>query len=188
MIFDAVPCYTPSDYRFKLGTSPQDLRGYYDLRRRIFCDEQHVFVSDDRDEIDRDSIPLVCTSILAGMDDAVVGVVRIDQREPGVWYGSRLGVDPRYRRVRRLSPGVQVRNHQPAYRGLGALGAGLIYKAVSTAHRLGCETFLATVQHQNARFFERLHWTPIGESVLHGIRHVHMQADLNFYPPAYEIA
>jgi hypothetical protein len=51
---------------------------------------------------------------------------------------------------------VALRNHQPIYRGLGALGAGLIYKAVSMAHALGCKEFLATVQHQNARFFQRL--------------------------------
>jgi putative N-acetyltransferase (TIGR04045 family) len=70
------------------------------------------------------------------------------------------------------------------YRGLGAIGAGLIYKAVSTAHALGCQEFLATVQHQNARFFERLHWKPLGEMELFGLRHVKMRADLSFYPPA----
>jgi putative N-acetyltransferase (TIGR04045 family) len=79
---------------------------------------------------------------------------------------------------------VAIRNHQPIYRGLGALGAGLIYKAVSTAHALGCREFLATVQHQNARFFQRLHWEPMGELELFGLTHVKMRADLNYYQPA----
>ena len=64
------------------------------------------------------------------------------------------------------------------FRGLGALGAGLIYKAVSTAHAIGCHEFLATVQHQNARFFQRLHWEPLEELELFGIQHVKMRADL----------
>ena len=51
-----------------------------------------------------------------------------------------------FRSVKKLSPGVALRNRQPVYRGLGALGAGLIFKAVSTAHALGCHEFLATVQ------------------------------------------
>jgi len=112
------------------------------------------------------------------------GVVRIDERAPGVWYGSRLGVREDFRSLRHLSPAVAARNHQPVYRGLGALGAGLIFKAVSTAHALGCLEFLATVQHQNARFFQRLHWEPIEELELHGMQHVKMRADLNHYRPA----
>jgi putative N-acetyltransferase (TIGR04045 family) len=110
--------------------------------------------------------------------------VRIDEREPNLWYGSRLGIAADFRSVKKISPGVALRNHQPIYRGLGALGAGLIYKAVSTAHALGCREFLATVQHQNAKFFQRLHWEPLGELELFGLRHVKMRADLGYYRPA----
>jgi len=73
---------------------------------------------------------------------------------------------------------------QPVHLGLGALGAGLIYKAVSLAHALGCREFLATVQHQNARFFERLHWRPLEKLDLFGIPRVRMQADLQHNRPA----
>jgi predicted N-acetyltransferase YhbS len=134
--------------------------------------------------VDERAIPIVCESLIAAMEDLVVGVVRIDERDSGVWYGSRLGVAGEFRSIKKLSPGVAVRNHQPVYRGLGALGAGLIYKAVSTAHALGCREFLATVQHQNARFFQRLHWEPMGELELFGLTHVKMRADLNYYRPA----
>ena len=184
MLFDTYHHFTPQDFIFRIASAPEALEGYWALRRAIFCEEQHVFEDSDRDEIDAHAIPIVCETLIAGMEDAVVGAVRIDERQPGVWYGSRLGVHADYRSVKKISPGVASRNHQPIYRGLGALGAGLIYKAVSTAHALGCREFLATVQHQNAKFFQRLHWEPLGELELFGLRHVKMRADLSYYRPA----
>jgi predicted GNAT family N-acyltransferase len=184
MIFDPFDRFSEPDFIFRIARTPDALEGYWALRRKIFCEEQKIFRGTDRDEIDVKAIPIVCRTVLAGMEDAVVGVVRIDEREPGLWYGSRLGVAADYRSVKRLSPGVVERNHLPVYRGLGALGAGLIFKAVSMAHTLGCQEFLATVQHQNARFFQRLHWEPLEEMSLHGIPHVRMRADLSHYRPA----
>ncbi len=187
MIFDPFHQFAPQDFIFKIARSQDELAGYWELRRAIFCDEQGIFSGTDRDAIDGDAIPIICESLIAGMGDAVVGVVRIDEREPGVWHGSRLGVAADFRSVKKLSPGVAMRNHQPVHRGLGALGAGLIFKAVSTAHALGCREFLATVQHQNARFFQRLHWEPLGELELFGIQHVKMRADLGYYRPAESV-
>jgi hypothetical protein len=184
MVFDPYQCFAPQDFVFKIAHSQLEVEGYWALRRAIFCEEQGIFRGSDRDEIDERAIPIICQSLIGGMEDLVVGEVRIDEREPGVWYGSRLGVAPEFRTIKKLSPGVAVRNHQPVYRGLGALGAGLIYKAVSMAHALGCREFLATVQHQNARFFQRLHWEPIGELKLFGLAHIKMRADLNYYQPA----
>ena len=184
MLFDSYHCFTPQDFVFKIAQTQLELEGYWALRRAIFCQEQGIFHESDQDTVDQRAIPIVCASLVAGMEDQVVGVVRIDEREPGLWYGSRLGVAEEFRSIKKLSPGVAVRNHQPVYRGLGALGAGLIYKAVSTAHALGCREFLATVQHQNARFFRRLHWEPMGELELFGLAHVKMRADLNYYQPA----
>jgi predicted GNAT family N-acyltransferase len=184
MIFDSFRQFTPQDFVFKIAETSSELEGYWQLRQQVFCMEQEIFSGTDRDEIDDYAIPIVCESLIAGMEDSVVGVVRIDERAPRVWYGSRLGVAPEYRSIHRLSPGVAVRNHFPIYRGLGALGAGLIYKAVSTAHALGCVEFLATVQHQNAKFFQRLHWEPIGELELFGLPHVKMRANLSHYRAA----
>lgn len=187
MLFDPFHHFTPPDFVFKIARTPDELAGYWALRRAIFCEEQGIFQGSDRDAIDEHAIPIVCESFIAGMEDEVVGVVRIDEREPGLWYGSRLGVARDFRSVKKLSPGVAVRNHQPVYRGLGALGAGLIFKAVSTAHALGCYEFLATVQHQNARFFQRLHWESLGELELFGLKHVKMRADLAHYRPAESV-
>lgn len=188
MILERFPRYSPHDFVFKIARTPEDLEGFFRLRREIFCDEQSIFQGDDRDLHDGSMIPIICKTLIAGMEDSVAGVVRIDMRSPGVWYGSRLGVAKEFRRIRHFSPGVAVRNLQPCYHGLGALGAGLIHKAVSTANAIGCVEFLATVQHQNARFFQRLHWEPLGEISLHGIKHMKMRADLSHYLPAARVA
>ena len=184
MIFDPFDRYSTPDYVFKIARLADEIEGYWELRRAIFCEEQKIFKGTDRDEIDATAIPIVCRTVIAGMEDTVAGVVRIDERAPGLWYGSRLGVGADFRSVRKLSPGVAARGRLPVYRGLGALGAGLIYKAVSTAHALGCREFLATVQMQNARFFQRLHWEPLEEISLHGLQHMRMRADLSHYRPA----
>ncbi len=188
MIIERFKNFQPQDFVFKIATSKEDIEGFHALRRRIFCEEQGVFPQDDRDEIDGHMIPIVCKPLIAGMEDSVIGVVRIDERAPGLWYGSRLGVAPEYRRVSRVSPAVSIRNQQPCHAGLGAIGASLIYKAVSTAHAMGCHEFLATVQHQNARFFQRLRWQPIEKLELHGLIHVKMRADLSYYLPAAKVS
>lgn len=176
--------YQPCDYMFKFATSAKELESFWRLRRQIFCEEQQIFDESDRDRFDHGMIPIICTSLMAGMEDRVVGAVRIDQREPGIWWGSRLCVHPDFRQLRTVSPGVAIRNRQPAFYARRSIGAGLIYKAVSTAHGLGCRRFFAHVQKQNAVFFRRLHWHVLGEIELHGIVHVRMQADLKYYPPA----
>jgi predicted GNAT family N-acyltransferase len=184
MIFDPFDRFAAQDFVFKIARTSEELAGYWALRRAIFCEEQRIFRVTDRDEFDATGIPIVCSTVIAGMEDAVAGVVRIDERAPGLWHGSRLGVAADFRSVKKLSPGVTARSRFPVSRGLGALGAGLIFKAVSTARALGCQEFLATVQHQNARFFQRLHWEPLGEITLFGIPHVRMRADLSHYPAA----
>jgi putative N-acetyltransferase (TIGR04045 family) len=93
----------------------------------------------------------------------VVGVVRIYEKAARLWYGGRLGVHPDYRRV-------------------GRIGKGLIYKAVTTANTWGCDRFLATVQEQNVRFFQRLHWGSLDEITIRDRPHHLMEADLDHYP------
>jgi len=189
MLFETYPPFRPRDFVFKIASTPNEIAGYWALRRAVFCEEQHVFHdNDDRDAIDDHAIPIICATLVAGMVDEVIGTVRIDEREPRLWYGSRLCVDKEYRRLTEMSTSVSVRSHQPVYRGFGAIGAGLIYKAVSTANKIGCDQFLADVQEQNARFFQRLHWQRLGERQLHGRLHVHMRAELPHYPPAAMVA
>jgi putative N-acetyltransferase (TIGR04045 family) len=164
MIFDPFPVFLPAAYRVKFATEAWERREAAALRRQVFCEEQGIFVDDDRDDIDAIAIPLVVISSLGVAPHDVVGTVRIHEAEPGVWWGSRLAVAPDYRRI-------------------GALGSSLIRLAVCSAHARGCRRFYAHVQSQNALLFRRLHWHTIEETDLRGRPHHFMQADLAYYPP-----
>jgi putative N-acetyltransferase (TIGR04045 family) len=72
------------------------------------------------------------------------------------------------------------------YRRHNQIGKGLIWKAVTTANGWGCDRFLATVQLQNVRFFQRLHWTSIDTLEIRGLSHHLMEADLSYYRPGHE--
>jgi putative N-acetyltransferase (TIGR04045 family) len=161
---DLAALYTPASYAIKWTTLPWEANEAYKLRRAVFCIEQGIFIGDDRDEIDERAQLLVAVSCIGGMPEQVVGTVRIHEDEPGVWTGSRLAVHAAFRRH-------------------GKIGGTLIKLAVSSAHALGCTTFLAHVQSQNAALFHALHWTTLSEEVMHGRPHHLMQADLAFYPP-----
>jgi putative N-acetyltransferase (TIGR04045 family) len=164
---DTLPlAFTPAEYRVKWATLPWESNEAYALRRAVFCVEQGIFVGDDRDEIDRDAIQLVALSCVAGMPEQVVGTVRIHRTAPRVWLGSRLAV-------------------HAAFRSHGKLGSTLIRLAVSSAHALGCDTFLAHVQSQNVPLFRRLRWQSVAEETLFGRLHHLMEADLSHYPPCF---
>jgi putative N-acetyltransferase (TIGR04045 family) len=132
----------------------------------VFCDEQGLFAGDDRDAVDDYAIAIVALSMLGVAADGIVGAVRIHEETPGVWVGSRLAVERDYRRV-------------------GAIGATLIRLAVSSAHAMGCRTFLANVQAQNEPLFRQMRWETLAEIELHGRPHLRMRADLDFYPPCH---
>lgn len=143
------------------------INGYWELRSAIFCEEQHLFEATDRDELDDGAYPITAIHHGSSHCGQVVGVVRIVEQQPRIWYGGRLGVHAEFRRYNQI-------------------GKGLIWKAVTTAHGWGCDRFLATVQIQNVRFFQRLHWSSIDELEIKGIRHHLMEADLSYYLPALE--
>lgn len=155
-------------YSFELALSQPEQADYYALRKAIFCDEQGLFDAHDQDELDQMAYPIVAIAHQPESPDQVVGVVRIYEEEPRLWYGGRLGVHADYRRV-------------------GRIGKGLIQKAVTTANTWGCDRFLATVQLQNVRFFTRLHWQSLEEIEILGRPHHLMEADLAFYPPTDQL-
>lgn len=148
----------------EVATEAWQLDAYRELRRAIFAEEQGLFAGSDFDQHDAHALPIVAQSQIAGMADGVVGVVRIYRNEPATWYGGRLGVHRDYRRF-------------------GAVGAALIACAVSTAHALGCQRFLATVQVANVRYFERHHFRVLRDVTVQERPHCLMQADQAFYPP-----
>jgi putative N-acetyltransferase (TIGR04045 family) len=161
---------TASSERFSfhlLRSGSRLLERYWDLRSRIFCQEQHLFEQHDRDDLDAIAYPIAAVNHSAERGGDVVGVVRILEKSPRIWYGGRLGVDADFRRHNQI-------------------GKGLIWKAVTTANGWGCDRFLATVQIQNVRFFQRLHWRSTDELEIRGITHHLMEADLAYYQPARE--
>lgn len=157
------------EFIIRAATETWELQGVSRLRHQVFVEEQRIFVGSDHDEIDARAIPLAAIATLAAEPAEVVGTVRIHKPAPGIWWGSRLAVAPAYRRV-------------------GRLGAELIRLAVSTANGIGCLEIHAHVQLQNVPLFRRLHWEPQGEIDLHGVRHMHMLASLDHYPPTCDPA
>ncbi len=160
--------FDPSHFRcpgyfIKAAAAPFEKAGAADLRKRVFVDEQRIFKDHDSDAIDAVATTLVALSTYAHEPDEVVGTVRIHEPEPGLWWGSRLAVDRRFRTVARL-------------------GQQLIQLAVSTANGRGCHTFLAHVQAQNVPLFQKLAWSVEDEVNLHGFPHALMRADLSRYP------
>lgn len=164
MILEPFAPYRASEFQVKFATSEWERRSARMLRRSVFCEEQKIFEGDDRDAIDDYAIPIVALSMLGVAPDRLVGTVRIHEEEPGLWWGSRLAVHDDFRRI-------------------GALGATLIRLAVSSAHAMGCHTFLANVQAQNGPLFEKLNWETLDEFDIYGRPHLRMRADLSHYPP-----
>jgi putative N-acetyltransferase (TIGR04045 family) len=90
MIFEPFPNFLPSEYRVKFATEAWEHREAAALRRAVFCGEQQIFIGDDRDEIDDVAIPIVAISSFGIAAQEVVGTVRIYEKQPGIWWGSRL--------------------------------------------------------------------------------------------------
>ena len=158
--------YPDDEIVVRWAGQPWEREGALAIRRAVFCEEQGIFEGDDRDDIDATAQLLVAAQGADGTAPCVVGTVRIhrDPVDASTWYGSRLAVR------------ADCRRH-------GRIGATLIRLAVSSAHALGCTTFLAHVQAQNAPLFHRLHWRTLEEVIVFGRAHHVMQADLAHYPP-----
>jgi putative N-acetyltransferase (TIGR04045 family) len=156
-----------SDFTVKWATLEWEKKQAYDLRQRVFCHEQDIFSDTDLDEIDAHAQVLVAIANHGGWHERVVGTVRIHEEEINLWVGSRLAVEYEFR-------------HQVG------LGSELIRLAVSSAHAMGCKLFLAQVQKQNEKLFQRLNWESCHELMVRKKPHVMMKADLNAYPPCYQ--
>ncbi len=118
MIIEPFSPFRTSEYQVKFATSAWERDEAHALRRQVFCREQQIFETDDRDAIDDYATPIVALSMLGVAADRLVGTVRIHEEKPGLWWGSRLAVHEDFRKI-------------------GALGATLIRLAVSSANAHG---------------------------------------------------
>lgn len=142
----------------KIAETETERQGHFAVRHAIFVEEQGLFSESDVDDFDRTAVPLVAVDRESGV---VVGAVRCYEAEPGVWYGGRLAV------------------LKEARHSTEAIGPRLCKLAEKVVIERGCQRFLAYIQLQNIRFFERLGWHCVGEPVDHfGQPHQMMQASL----------
>ncbi len=145
----------------RLVGSTDELASHFDVRRRVFVDEQAIFVGDDRDEHDEDPSTLF---VIGLVDGEVCGAVRLyPLDEGGLWKGDRLAVLPDQRS--------------------SLLGARLVRFAVRTGGERRGTRMVANIQVPNLRFFEWLGWTRDGgEHDFRGVPHVPVTIGLT--PPS----
>lgn len=126
------------------ASDPHLLAWHFEVRRRVFVEEQRIFAISDRDEVDLrpDTIHLVALS-----DGVVAGAVRLYplDLQGTQWKGDRLAVLPQFR--------------------TSSLGGDLVRLAVRTSSLEGGSVMVAMIQLANVRYFERLGWMRDGEPV-----------------------
>jgi len=145
-----------AEFDFKIISSEEELKEYFKIRNDIFVKEQNIFSESDIDEYDKDAIHIAAVENSSGK---IVGGVRCYNPEGDTWVGGRLSAAPGYRN--------------------GKVGYNLVRFAVESVKSRGCTKFLAYVQPQNVKFFERLDWKSIGEMFIHHEKlHQLMEADL----------
>lgn len=148
----------------KIVETEAERRGHFAVRHAVFVEEQALFEETDVDEHDDEAIHIVAVDRESG---AVVGAVRCYEEGDGLWFGGRLAVLEDYR-----------------YNAI-PVGPRLVKFAERVVRRRGCRRFLAYIQLQNVRFFERLGWRTVGEPVLHhGQPHQVMEAGFSVAPSA----
>ncbi len=148
-----------SKYIIRIAETDAELKEYFRIRNEVFVEEQKIFPETDIDEHDPNSVHIIAVD---SSNMNVVGVVRCYVAEGDTWFGGRLGALPDYRN--------------------GRVGSRLVRFAVSTAKSRGCRKFLAYIQPNNVRFFERLDWQKVGEPIIYqGIKHQMMEANLDSY-------
>ncbi|MDR2056378.1 MAG: GNAT family N-acetyltransferase [Desulfovibrio sp.] len=144
------------DVVLSVASLPEDLAEYFRVRAEVFVEEQGLFTGSDEDEHDAGGV-----HIIAKAHGCVVGVVRCYRHKGNVWYGGRLAVRKEYR------TGVNI-------------GAMLVRKAVEVMIARGnVRRFLAAVQLQNVRFFQRIGWARLGRPfMMRGRKHQIMENKL----------
>jgi putative N-acetyltransferase (TIGR04045 family) len=140
--------------RTRIAQTDEERKAHFAIRKKVFVREQGLFQETDVDGHDESAIPIICT-----VNDSVGGTVRVYPLDHNTWIGGRLAVPQEFRSY--------------------LVGPLLVKEAMKTVKERGCTKFLAYIQLQNVRFFERLGWSLTGEELaINGVRHHVMEADL----------
>lgn len=145
------PAEPAARLRCRIAATAEELARHFEIRHRVFVQEQAIFADTDRDGHDDDPETL---ALIGLVDGAVCGAVRIYPLDgDGLWKGDRLAVVGGRRGV--------------------LLGAALVRFAVQTGGELGGTRMEAMVQAPNVQFFEWLGWVAEGPpSDYQGVPHV----------------
>jgi putative N-acetyltransferase (TIGR04045 family) len=165
VINDVFPSFRSQHIQVKVATSQWEKQEYFELRNKTFTQEQTILTGKEKDTKDFQAIPIIALASNWSIGEEIAGAVRIYKMPDAdnTWYGGRLCV-------------------ARTYRGYQNIGKALINEAVSRAKDFGCKTFLATVQPQNEKYFQSVHWKTLGSIEVAGKPHVHMEANLDMYP------
>ena len=141
--------------------SADELALHFEIRHRVFVQEQGVFPASDRDA--HDDAPAT-VHVLGLCGDVAGGAVRLYPIDgEGLWKGDRLAVLPLFR-----SGAVK-----------GGMGGPLVRFAVRAAAERGGSRMVAHIQPPNVAFFEHLGWFRLGGLVPYaGMPHQMMAIDL----------
>jgi putative N-acetyltransferase (TIGR04045 family) len=140
----------------KLAEGEAERQGHFTVRQVIFVEEQGLFFGSDVDAYDEEALHLIAVDEDTG---EVVGAVRCYEIGEDTWYGGRLAVLKGYRQE--VSP----------------IGPRLVKLAEQAVGERGCQCFLAHIQLQNVRFFQRLGWRKVGSPEIYcGQPHQLMEA------------
>ena len=143
---------------FKIVNTNAEIQQCFAIRYSVFVKEQKMFKETDRDEFDDNAIHIAAIN---SDDWKVISTVRCHQVGENIWYGSRLAVPKEYR------------THHTQ------IGVKLCKLAEIIVAERGAKRFLAYIQKQNVRFFERLRWRKVDTPVMHfGVQHQLMEASL----------
>jgi putative N-acetyltransferase (TIGR04045 family) len=125
----------------KVAETEAERQGHFAVRQAVFVEEQALFNGSDIDKYDAYALHLIAIDQDTG---EIVGAVRCFEISEGVWYGGRLAVLKTYRQAAR------------------PIGPRLVKLAEEAVNERGCRRFLAHIQLQNVRFFQRLGWRKVG--------------------------
>ena len=143
---------------FKIVNTNAEIQQCFAIRYSVFVKEQKMFKETDRDEFDDNAIHIAAIN---SDDRKVISTVRCHQVGENIWYGSRLAVPKEYR------------THHTQ------IGVKLCKLAEIIVAERGAKRFLAYIQKQNVRFFERLRWRKVDTPVMHfRVQHQLMEASL----------
>lgn len=122
----------PEEHHITKATSNEMKMQAFELRKRVFVEEEGLFVDSDKDEHDEKAIHL-CALVYG----KVAGTVRIFKDERGKWWGGRLAVEKQYR---------------------GRIGKDLVLRAMEVVRQNGGNEMFAWILHGREHFFEKLGW------------------------------